>query len=204
MRGSSFCSIDSCCTVDNTHNSKLGSKSEPSVAMDSCKVMKRLQEEEEYDTDHNIMHEECSACPFCEDQCEDDCGLCLSSSKFNSSNDLQCAVSPHRSLSSRQKPLKSYTICQVRRHNSKVSAWLVAGDRIYDATQYVARHPGGERSILKYAGGVKDCTEDMNFHSKNAVKLWKRFEIGILVKCPSENVFESYEDESVDSSCVIS
>ena len=98
----------------------------------------------------------------------------------------------------------TYTMCQVRRHDTKESAWLVAGGRIYDATQYVHRHPGGERSILKYAGGVKDCTEDMNFHSKNAIRLWKRFEIGILVKCPSENAFETLQDESVGAGCIIS
>lgn len=79
---------------------------------------------------------------------------------------------------------KYYTICQIRRHATVNSAWLVAGENIYDATEYLHRHPGGMTSILKKAGGVCDCTEDLNFHSKAGRRLWKKYFIGKVKSCP--------------------
>ena len=142
------------------------------------------------DENVNII-EECNACPFCEG-----CECC-------SNTEISLSDSDHSRIEKRRKSNASknaYTLCQVRRHNTRESAWLVAGDRIYDATNYISYHPGGERSILRYAGGVKDCTEDMNFHSKNGIKLWKKFEIGILVSCPGKDVCESFE---TNEGCVI-
>lgn len=77
-----------------------------------------------------------------------------------------------------------FTRCQVQQHNSPESAWLVAGNDIYDATEYISMHPGGTNSILKKAGGVVDCTEDLNFHSKAGRKVWKKYHVGKLATCP--------------------
>jgi cytochrome b involved in lipid metabolism len=74
-------------------------------------------------------------------------------------------------------------ICQVRRHNHAESCWLVAGDTIYDATNYVAIHPGGTDSILRKAGGATDCTRDMQFHSKASKQMWKKYKVGQLRPC---------------------
>lgn len=69
---------------------------------------------------------------------------------------------------------------EVRRHNSVESAWLVVGDKIYDATEYIRIHPGGDRSILRKSGGVVDCTQDFNFHSKAGKEVWDRYYVGKL------------------------
>lgn len=76
-----------------------------------------------------------------------------------------------------------YTMSQIRRHNHAGSAWLVAGDDIYDATSYLQKHPGGTMSILRKAGGVCDCTEDLQFHSRKGRKLWQQFHIGKVEPC---------------------
>ena len=78
---------------------------------------------------------------------------------------------------------KYYTICQVRRHNTKESAWLVAGDTIYDATPYVNTHPGGETSILRKAGGAEDVSRDLHFHSPTGKRMFQRYKIGKLREC---------------------
>ena len=79
----------------------------------------------------------------------------------------------------------TYTICQVQRHNHKDSAWIVAGVYIYDVTSYLSNHPGGTNSLLSRAGGVRDCTRDLNFHSKQGQKVWEQYKIGRLVECPA-------------------
>jgi cytochrome b involved in lipid metabolism len=79
---------------------------------------------------------------------------------------------------------RHYTMSQISRHNSINSAWLVAGDKIYDATSYLQIHPGGEASILRKSGGVCDCTEDFQFHSKKGRKLWQKHFVGKVKACP--------------------
>jgi cytochrome b involved in lipid metabolism len=80
-----------------------------------------------------------------------------------------------------------YTMDEVRRHNSMESAWVVAGDAVYDVTTYLSQHPGGMQSLLKRAGGVRDCTEDFLFHGKSARKLWAKYRIGTLQRSPSSS-----------------
>lgn len=76
-----------------------------------------------------------------------------------------------------------YTPCQVRRHNTRESAWLVAGDNIYDATPYLATHPGGAESILRRAGGATDATRDLEFHSGKGKRMFQRYRIGKVRPC---------------------
>jgi nitrate reductase (NAD(P)H) len=77
-------------------------------------------------------------------------------------------------------------MCEIARHNTADSCWLLVGDVIYDATSYMQQHqhPGGAASILKKSGGAVDCTMDFNFHSKNGKKTWQKYRVGKLQKCP--------------------
>ena len=45
----------------------------------------------------------------------------------------------------------------VERHASRVSCWVIINGDVWDLTDYMSKHPGGESIILKYAG--KDATE---------------------------------------------
>ena len=49
---------------------------------------------------------------------------------------------------------------EVKKHNTKESAWVILNDQIYDLTQFMSDHPGGEDVVLKWSGG------------KNATKIW--------------------------------
>lgn len=140
----------------------------------------------------------CNACPFCEDTCEDPfCRRCASKRERERQNVVSgearsqptdggfFGFRPFEGCS-RPSGEKYYTRCQLKRHNNASSAWLLAGDTIYDATAYVMRHPGGSMSILKKSGGSHDCSEDMQFHSNRAVKVWKQKRVGKLRRCPGE------------------
>ena len=74
-------------------------------------------------------------------------------------------------------------MCQIRRHNNLASCWIVASGFVYDASDFIQSHPGGIKSILRYAGGQKDTMEDMAFHTAHARKLWKDMRIGKVRKC---------------------
>ena len=138
----------------------------------------------ECEHDQSQYHQECDACPYCQDVCSaPECSRCSRAG----------ACYPFSS------PEHFYTICQVKRHCTDTSAWLVVGDVIYDATFYISRHPGGAESILKKSGGKSDCAVDFEFHSKKAREMWKKHKIGKLRPCAnSGNQF------GVDDQCTIS
>jgi cytochrome b involved in lipid metabolism len=82
-----------------------------------------------------------------------------------------------------------YTRCEVARHNSGISCWLIAHDKVYDVTDFLDLHPAGAKAILKKAG--TDATRDFDFHSDRATSLfWRKYEIGRVKPCanhPSSN-----------------
>jgi len=115
----------------------------------------------------------CDACPLCQETCDD--RECLS-----------CSDAPYLVPSGFGRCVPSYTLCQVRRHCHAGSAWIVAGDTVYDITTYLQQHPGGTQCLLKKAGGASDCTVDLNFHSTRGRRVWKKYEIGKLRACSNE------------------
>lgn len=133
----------------------------------------------------------CDACPNCPDLCGNaECQQCItkrnccSSSCDDGAGGPVCPC-PTSSREQQQPQSKYYTRCQVRRHNHESSCWLVAGDAIYDATPILETHPGGAKSLLRKAGGIEDCTIDLQFHSRSGRDKWKRYQIGTLKDCCS-------------------
>jgi L-lactate dehydrogenase (cytochrome) len=43
---------------------------------------------------------------------------------------------------------------EVARHNSRDSCWIIVKGNVYDVTDYLDSHPGGNRILLNYAGKV--------------------------------------------------
>ncbi|RHY18872.1 hypothetical protein DYB25_013577 [Aphanomyces astaci] len=77
-------------------------------------------------------------------------------------------------------------LCEVKRHRSLTSCWLVANGIVYDVTNVIQQHPAGTKCILRKAGGV-DCTQDLRFHSKDAQRCWKQCAIGKFLPCGDDN-----------------
>lgn len=72
---------------------------------------------------------------------------------------------------------------EVARHHSKDSLWIVAGSSVYDVTSLLNNHPGGKDALLRRGGGVKDCTQDLGFHSSKTQIEWQNYCIGeVLAK----------------------
>ena len=135
----------------------------------------------------------CDACPYCNDVCDSpNCESCTNKSQNNErgNDNFRC-------FDACPEKFKSYTMCQVRRHNSSNSAWIVSGNNVYDVTDYVKYHPGGTESILKRAGGAQDCSIDMEFHSKGARRMLSKLKIGVLRPCPETLVSMKPEDNRI-------
>lgn len=70
---------------------------------------------------------------------------------------------------------------EIRRHNSRCSLWIVSGNSVYDVTEILSSHPGGEAAILRRGGGAKDCGRDYSFHSRYARREWEGCKIGEII-----------------------
>ncbi|KAI7755595.1 hypothetical protein M8C21_029301 [Ambrosia artemisiifolia] len=74
----------------------------------------------------------------------------------------------------------TYSMSEVKKHNSADSAWIVVHGHIYDCTTFLKDHPGGTDSILINAG--TDCTEEFDaIHSDKAKKLLEEYRVGELI-----------------------
>jgi len=79
------------------------------------------------------------------------------------------------------------TLADVEKHSTKEDCWLVLSGKVYDVTEMIGKHPGGE-AILQGCG--KDATElfetrpmgSKTPHSQKARDMAKGFEIGVLTK----------------------
>jgi len=77
------------------------------------------------------------------------------------------------------------TSAVVATHNSSGNCWLIINSKVYDVTQYIPFHPGGQSTIITYCG--KEATNAFNTkggggssHSSNANSLLANYYIGTL------------------------
>ncbi|ODQ44489.1 hypothetical protein PICMEDRAFT_18388 [Pichia membranifaciens NRRL Y-2026] len=75
---------------------------------------------------------------------------------------------------------KTFTAEEVSQHNTRDDLWIIYNNKVYDVTQYLDEHPGGEEVILDCAGS--DSTEPFDDigHSEDAHELLAGLCIGEL------------------------
>ncbi|XP_027360489.1 cytochrome b5 [Abrus precatorius] len=73
-----------------------------------------------------------------------------------------------------------YTMQDASLHSTKDDCWIVVDGKVYDVTQYLDDHPGGDDVILGATG--KDATDEFEDagHSKSARELMEQYCIGEL------------------------
>lgn len=77
--------------------------------------------------------------------------------------------------------LRIFTADDVAAHASPKDCWIVRAGKVYDVTEFLADHPGGDDLILRYAG--KDVGEAMadpieHEHSDAAYDMLSEYQIG--------------------------
>lgn len=60
----------------------------------------------------------------------------------------------------------SIPLSEIEKHNSKQSCWLAIEGKVYDVTEYIDKHPGGEH-ILKGCG--RNMTESFKDKRKRGI-----------------------------------
>ncbi|XP_020212890.1 cytochrome b5 [Cajanus cajan] len=88
-----------------------------------------------------------------------------------------------------------YAIEELSQHNTKDDCWILVDGKVYDVTQYLDDHPGGDDVILATTG--KDATEEFEDvgHSKSARELMEQYCIGELDTSPPISTKQSYSEK---------
>eukprot|EP00252_Welwitschia_mirabilis_P012248 TRINITY_DN27206_c0_g1_i1.p1 TRINITY_DN27206_c0_g1~~TRINITY_DN27206_c0_g1_i1.p1 ORF type:complete len:129 (+),score=29.81 TRINITY_DN27206_c0_g1_i1:242-628(+) len=73
---------------------------------------------------------------------------------------------------------KVYLFEEVSKHNNVKDCWLIIDGKVYDVTQFLEEHPGGDEVLL--AATAKDATEDFEDvgHSDDARGMMEKYYIG--------------------------
>ncbi|XP_060528851.1 uncharacterized protein LOC132703542 [Cylas formicarius] len=71
-------------------------------------------------------------------------------------------------------------LSEVSRHDGRFDCWIVLYDRVYDITNFIDEHPGGEDVLLEYAGKDSTIAFRGTGHSSYAIRSLKQFLIGEL------------------------
>ncbi|BET01155.1 Cytochrome b5 type [Nesidiocoris tenuis] len=83
------------------------------------------------------------------------------------------------------------------------STWVVIHNAVYDLTEFLNEHPGGEEVLLEQSG--KDATESFEDvgHSSDARDMMKKYKIGELVeedRVNTEKKTQSWDSKAGSSS----
>nr|AGN29614.1 cytochrome b5-like protein [Acartia pacifica] len=76
--------------------------------------------------------------------------------------------------------LEIVSLAEVGQHCTYDDAWMVIYDKVYDVTDYMVLHPGGEEVMLEYAGYDATIALRGVAHSRAAFRALDRYCVGIL------------------------
>jgi len=97
------------------------------------------------------------------------------------------------------KGIQKYTFDEIKKHNTTKSCWLVIKNKVYDTTEFISQHPGGNFMLL---GAGRDCTHlFQSYHPLYVANMVEKYYIGEIereVKYPSQYSKEEdmlYDDD---------
>lgn len=96
----------------------------------------------------------------------------------------------HRANSSKRKShneLRTIHLDEVAWHDASNDCWLVIYDYVYDCTEFLNNHPGGQDILLEYAGRDATLAFIGTGHSTVARTTLDQYKIGELP--PKERIF---------------
>src|SRR3954468_17747442 len=93
-------------------------------------------------------------------------------------------------------PPQTLTRAEVAKNNTESSLWFVIDSKVYDVTDLVDAHPGGE-SVLKQVAGT-DATEAFyNLHKQEVLQKFSNLAIGTIEGEKSQVIEQNPGDLSV-------
>ncbi|WVQ94419.1 hypothetical protein IAU59_001498 [Kwoniella sp. CBS 9459] len=67
------------------------------------------------------------------------------------------AQQPAEASTAPVQPEGTYSLAQLKEHNTRESLWMLLHDKVYDITAFMDEHPGGDEVLVEEAG--RDATE---------------------------------------------
>lgn len=76
--------------------------------------------------------------------------------------------------------MKTYTVEEVKEHNTAKDCWIIVDDKVFDVTKFLTEHPGGKKVLLKMAG--KDASKQFKtFHNASIMqRVGLPMQIGVI------------------------
>ncbi|KAF2362718.1 Cytochrome b5-like heme/steroid binding domain [Trinorchestia longiramus] len=115
---------------------------------------------------------------------------------FSDKSDAEDQFDDCYPVRSRREPkaeptLPEFNLNEVAQHDMMHDCWIVLYDKVYDVTQFLFEHPGGEDLLMEHAG--RDATIAFRGvgHSKAALHSLQQYLVGQLPA--SERIFSSWE-----------
>ncbi|KIW45375.1 uncharacterized protein PV06_03771 [Exophiala oligosperma] len=87
---------------------------------------------------------------------------------------------------------KVYSLSEIEAHHSKDSLYLSIHGDVYDVTDFIDQHPGGQEKLLETGTSIVTDLFENAAHSDDARQLLKTFVIGKL----AEEDFQSQSSEA--------
>jgi predicted heme/steroid binding protein len=78
------------------------------------------------------------------------------------------------------KELKKYSLEEISKHNHEKDCWIIVDGKVYDVTEYIFQHPGGD-SILNNAGRDSSIGFHGPQHPDTAKDFLAFYEIGEVI-----------------------
>lgn len=73
-----------------------------------------------------------------------------------------------------------YPMREVYKHCHYTSCWIVIDNFVYDVTDFIRMHPGGQEIIMEHAGRDATTAFRATGHSSHAAQLLLKYKIGQL------------------------
>jgi len=82
---------------------------------------------------------------------------------------------------------KLFTRSEIEKNKDMNKTLIILHDKVYDVHMFLNEHPGGEEILIDHKG--KDSSEDFDDigHSKDAMELMKKYQVGMLVESERNN-----------------
>lgn len=78
-----------------------------------------------------------------------------------------------------QVPSKTFTRAEVAKHNTEDSVWFIIDTVVYDVTDFLDAHPGGE-AVLRQVAGQDATVEFYNLHRHEVLQKYSDLAIGTI------------------------